>query len=85
MFTLFNSEILWSGTDMKRFNEIRDILDKEGITYKYKVKDQMGEWNGRGTFRTGVGSAGIPAEQAKQYEILVDKKESEKAQHVICK
>ncbi len=29
MFTVFNSESLWIGTDLKRFNEIRDILDRQ--------------------------------------------------------
>lgn len=83
MFTLFNSESIWIGTDLKKFNEIRDILDREGITYKYKVKDQMGEWNGRGTVRGSMGSAGNPADLAKQYEILVEKKDLEKAKNVI--
>ena len=69
MFTVFNSESLWIGTDLKRFNEIRDILDRQNIRYKYKVKDQLGEWTGSGTLRGRVGSAGNPAEQAKQYEI----------------
>ena len=79
MFTAFNSESLWIGTDLKRFNEIRDVLDRENIKYKYKVKDQLGEWTGSGTLRGRVGSAGNPAEQAKQYEILVDKKNLEQA------
>ena len=41
MFTVLNSESLWIGTDLKRFNEIRDILDSQNIKYKYKVKDQL--------------------------------------------
>ena len=49
MFTVLNSESLWIGTDLKRFNEIRDILDSQNIKYKYKVKDQLGEWAGSGT------------------------------------
>mgnify|MGYP002581237192 FL=1 len=85
MFTAFNSESLWIGTDLKRFNEIRDVLDRENIKYKYKVKDQRGEWTGSGTLRGRVGSAGNPAEQAKQYEILVDKKNLEQARFVLQK
>ena len=72
-----------TGTDMKKFNEIRDVLDREGIPYKYKVKDRLGDWNGSGTFRGTVGSAGIPADQSKQYEILVEKKDMAQAQNVI--
>ena len=78
MFTVFNSESLWIGTDLKRFNEIRDILDRQNIRYK-------GEWTGSGTLRGRVGSAGNPAEQAKQYEILVDKKNLEQALFVLQK
>ena len=85
MFTAFNSESLWIGTDLKRFNEIRDVLDRENIKYKYKVKDQLGELTGSGTLMGRVGSAGNPAEQAKQYEILVDKKNLEQARFVLQK
>ena len=85
MFTAFNSESLWIGTDLKRFNEIRDILDSQNIKYKYKVKDQLGEWTDSGTIRGRVGSAGNPAEQAKQYEILVDRKNLEQARFAIQK
>ena len=85
MFTVLNSESLWIGTDLKRFNEFRDILDSQNIKYKYKVKDQLGEWTGSGTIRGRVGSAGNPAEQAKQYEILVDRKNLEQARFAIQK
>ena len=85
MFTVLNSESLWIGTDLKRFNEIRDILDSQNIKYKYKVKDQLGEWTGSGTIRGRVGSAGNPAEQAKQHEILVDRKNLEQARFAIQK
>ena len=83
MFTVFNTESLWIGTDLKKFNEIRDDLDRDGIRYKYKVKDQLGEWTGRGTLRGTVGSAGNLPEQMKQYEILVEKKNFEKAKAVV--
>ena len=83
MFTVFNTESLWIGTDLKKFNEIRDALDRDGIRYKYKVKDQLGEWTGRGTLRGTVGSAGNLLEQMKQYEILVEKKDFTKAKAVV--
>ena len=83
MFTVFHSESIWTGTDMKKFNEIRNVLDREGIKYKYKIKDRLGEWNGSGTFRGAVGSAGIPADQSKEYEILVEKKDVEQARNAV--
>lgn len=47
MFPFFNSESLWIGTDMERFNQIRDILDRKSIPYKYKVRNHLGQRNGR--------------------------------------
>ena len=41
MFNFLNSESLWIGTDMKKFNEIRTQLEKEGIPYKYKTKGEV--------------------------------------------
>ena len=62
MFNLFNSESLWIGTseslwigtDMKRFNEIRTQLEREGIPYKYKTKDHLSQtmYPAEGTFNT---------------------------------
>ena len=85
MFTIFNSESLWLGTDMNRLSQIRGILDNNAIKYKYKVKNQLGQWNGRGTTRGTVGSLGNSTDQMYQYEIFVHKKEYEKAKYLINK
>lgn len=80
MFTLFNSKSLWIGTNMKRFNEIRTQLEKEGIPYKYKTKDLLAQplYPAKGTIRSHVGSWGNNANQMIEYEILVHKKDYEK-------
>ena len=49
---------------LKQFNEIRDILDRQNIRYKYKVKDQLGEWTGSGTLGDVWGSVASGASQA---------------------
>lgn len=85
MFTFLNSESLWLGTDMKRFQQIRDILDSKSIPHKYKVKNHLGKWNGRGTTRGTMGSFGNPTEQMYQYEILVYKKDFEQAKYLVNK
>ncbi|WP_274420830.1 hypothetical protein [Blautia sp. XA-2221] len=79
MLTLLNSESLWIGTDMKCFNRIREQLEQAGITYKHKVKNRMGQWTGAGTVRGKTGAAGVPADKMYEYEILVYKKDWEKA------
>ena len=79
MLTLLNSESLWIGTDMKLFNKLREQLEQVGITYKHKVKNRMGQWAEAGTMRGRTGSAGIPADETYEYEILVHKNELEHA------
>ena len=51
MITVFNRESLWIGSDMKRFNEIRDALEREHIPYTYKTRSRGGGWIGHGTVR----------------------------------
>ena len=83
MFTFFNSESLWIGFEMDRFNQIRGILDNNSIPYKYKVRNHLGQFNGRGTIRGAKGSFGNSTEQMYQYEILVYKKDFEQAKFLI--
>ena len=81
MFNFLNSESLWIGTDMKRFNEIRTQLEQEGIPYKYKTKDHLSQtmYPAEGTLRSRMGSLGNDVNQMIEYEILVHKKDYEKA------
>ena len=83
MITFFNSESLWIGFEMDRFNQIRDALDNNSIPYKYKVRNHLGQFSGRGTIRGSKGSFGNSTEQMYQYEILVYKKDFEQAKFVI--
>ena len=83
MFTFFNSHSVWTGTNMQKFNQIRDILETNSIPYKYKTKDRMSEFNGRGTNRSNFGSFGNSVAQTCQYEILVYKKDAEKVKYLL--
>ena len=83
MFTFFNTESLWIGFEMDRFNQIRDALDNNSIPYKYKVRNHLGQFCGRGTIRGSKGSFGNPTEQMYQYEVFVYKNDLEKAKFVI--
>ena len=38
MFTFINSHSIWTGTDMQKFSQIRDILETNFIPYKYTKK-----------------------------------------------
>lgn len=78
MFTILNSESLWIGTDMKRFNQLRDVLEREGISYRHKVKNRMGQWAGTGTMRGRTGSAGMPESAAVNMKFWYIKKTGKK-------
>lgn len=78
MITFFNAKTVYLGTDMKKFNEVRDYLECNHIKYKYKVKNRTGQWNGSGTTRGRTGSYGTPAETMYEYEIVVHKNDYEK-------
>lgn len=86
MFTLLNSASLWIGTDLKRFNEIRDTLDAAHIPHKYKTKNQLGEWAGfeQGTVRGRMGSLGNSSDQMYEYEIIIYKNDLEQAKQLIA-
>lgn len=77
MITLFNSETAYIGTDIKKFNEMRDYLELHKIKYKYKTTSRMGSWTGHGVTRS-LGTAGNSMDSLCEYEILVHKKDYEK-------
>ena len=83
MFTPFNSTSLWIGRDLNRFHDIRNALSDKGIPCKYKVRNRLGQWGGRGTMRGSVGSFGNQTEQMYEYEIFVYRKDLEQAQYLI--
>ena len=51
MFTIFNSESLWIGRDMKRAYQIRETLGAAGILYKVKARSHQSRWGSRGSQR----------------------------------
>ena len=84
MITMLNRKSVYIGRDMKRFSEIRDLLAQKGIDYKYRVKNQMGEWSGEhGTLRSNIGSMGQDSSLDYEYEIFVHKDDYERAVQLV--
>jgi hypothetical protein len=72
---IFNKKELYIGRSVKRFNEIRDVLEKADICYRAKVKDGNSLWSAgtaRRTFIPGV-------EPLIEYVIYVHRNDYEKA------
>ncbi len=78
MITLFNSKLIFAGTSMKEFNEMREFLKQNNVKYKYKVNSQTGRWAGGGTHRGIHGSIGINMEHDKMYEIRIKEKDAKR-------
>ena len=75
--------LIRKASDLKQFNTIRDKLAAGGVPYKYKVKNQLGQSRGVGTIRGNTGSFGNRTDQMYQYEILVYRKDLDKAKYVL--
>lgn len=76
MITFFNEETVYLGTDIKRFNCIREYLDLKKIKYKIKVYNTANRWDGRGTVKSIVGNV----RGENEYEIVVSRKDYKKLQ-----
>lgn len=87
MFTPFNSESLWIGSDLKTLSHIRETLAAEKIEYKIKTMDHLGQsvGIGRGSLRGNMGSFGNSSQQMKQHEVFVYTKDLERARYLINK
>lgn len=78
MITIFNSKTIYLGSDMAKFNEMRNYLDSKNIKYKYKINDHNDDFMGNGTIRGNMGSFGNSEVPCYYYEILVASKDAEK-------
>lgn len=74
---LFNKEDVYIGYSLGELSKVREILEKEGIKYIYKVI------NYSGTSRSKFGSFGTKMDYEKQYIVSVKKNDYEKAKYLI--
>lgn len=83
MITIFNRESLWIGRDMKRFNEMREALEREKIPYTYRTRSSENRWMGHGTARGSFGSVESSIDLMYEYEIFVLRKDLERARYLV--
>lgn len=81
----FKTASVYTGFDLKIFNEIRTLLERADIAYRYQVKNRQGQFlgPGRGTVRSSFGSLGTDPENTYEYVIKVAPKDKAKASYVI--
>jgi hypothetical protein len=84
---MFFCQTVYLGTALKELNDVRSVLEQNGIKYKYHIQNHEGEWlvPGKSTIRGNFGSAGMHMDSANLYEIGVRKKDFEQAQFLIRK
>lgn len=76
---------VYSGFDLVKFNEIRDLLDMNKIKYRYTAQDHQNQFllPGQGTVRGKFGSLGMNPSASYQYEIKVSSKDLDKARSIL--
>jgi len=84
MIAFWNRREILVTLDMKRFNQVRELLENQGIAYDYRTKStgtDAGPW--AGNVRAKRGSFGEKQAYSLEYHIFVHKKDYEKAQYEI--
>lgn len=82
---IFNKEDVYIGYSMVELSKVREVLEKNGIKYTYKVVNHSGQWAGRGTTRGRFGSIGMNMNYEKQYIVSVKKNDYEEARYLVNK
>lgn len=86
MIAVWNRREVLVTLDMKRFNQVRDLLEHQGIAYSYRTKStggSAGPWTG--SIRARMGSMGERQAYSAEYHIFVHKKEYEKVMFLLRK
>ncbi|HIV02048.1 MAG TPA: hypothetical protein IAC74_00630 [Candidatus Aphodoplasma excrementigallinarum] len=82
MMTVFNRSSCYVGFDLEEFSRVRELLSRNGIPYKCKMRSESGPYAPQGAVQGNAelgGAAGLMVE----YEIFVYKQDLAKAQHLI--
>lgn len=86
MIAIWNRREVFVTLDMKRFNQVRDFLENQGIAYSYRTKSMggsAGPWTAN--TRARMGSIGERQACSVEYHIFVHKKEYEKVMFLLRK
>lgn len=78
----WNRDLLYKGTSMERFNEIRNILELNNIKYKIKIENKN-KAIGPLMDKAIIGTLGQKEDFSYEYSILVNKENYEYANYLI--
>lgn len=70
MITILNRERIYIGYDMKEFAEVRAVLERNGIRYRYKLCTNTGSYGENFAFST-------------EYAVYVHKRDAEQARQLL--
>lgn len=78
--SVFNKKTVYNGTSVSEFNHVREILEKNAISYKYQTTDlNHNAWLGDKGVTRSIGGNFRDASQSLIYEICVHKDDYEQA------
>lgn len=76
-------ETVYSGFSLQNFTKVRDALSAGNVWYTTRVRNQAESLFGAGSAFGGMGNAGMNPDYTRQYEVLVKRKDAEKARYLI--
>ncbi|MDI7743910.1 hypothetical protein QMK38_18035 [Lysinibacillus fusiformis] len=79
--SIFKKEVFVTYS-LDQLSKVKDILEREGIKYSYKVKDLSTDWSGSRS-REYFGSFGTNSDFERQYAIFVSRRDVEQAVYLI--
>ena len=79
----WNRYEVYMGFDIKRFNQVLDILAMENIRYKFRTTDQSSRTRGAAIPAQSVGTAGENMNFSLMYYVYVHKKDAKIADDLI--
>jgi hypothetical protein len=74
MITVWNRHEVYVGFDMKRFNQILDLLAMEKIKYKYRTINHTSR---------GLSTTGMNLDFSIMYYVYVHKKDADRARQLV--
>lgn len=78
----WNRDLLYRGTSMERYNEIKNILELNNIKYKIKIENKNKDL-GPLMDKAIIGTLGQKENFSYEYSIFVNKENYEYARHLI--
>ena len=81
---IWNNCLLYKGSSIEKYNEIRNILEINNIKYRVKIRNKN-SYIGPMIDKVMIGTLGQKEDFSNEYSILVNKENYEYASYIVSK